>query len=64
VYLLHDGTFLKGKIIAAYQTYDDGVQLDPEMRVISDMRELTEKDFPESKVHIGDDGIITYLQTR
>lgn len=64
VYVLHDGTFVNGRIIAAYQTYDDGVLPDPEGRVIQDIRELTEKDFPESNMHIGDDGLITYLQTR
>lgn len=64
VYVLHDGTFISGRIIAAYQSYEDGVQPDPDGRVIQDIRELTEKDFPESNLHIGDDGLITYLQTR
>lgn len=55
------GEFLGGRIIPTYQSYDSGVQLDPDNRVINVIRELTKKDFPESEIQIDDNGLIIYL---
>lgn len=55
------GNFFKAQIIPTYQTYATGVRVDPQKQVIKKIQELTKKDFPESKTHIDDDGIITYL---
>lgn len=55
------GNFYKAQITATYQTYNTGVQVDPEKRVIKIIQDLTKKDFPESLVHIDDNGLITYL---
>lgn len=59
-----NGEFLFAQITPAYQTYNEGLQIDTSGKVIRTIRELTEKDFPENPVRIGDDGLITYLQTR
>lgn len=61
VYVNRSGEFLKAQIIPTYQTYTDGVQVDPQRRVIRLMRELKEKDFPESPLQIDDNGLIIYL---
>jgi Bacterial capsule synthesis protein PGA_cap len=55
------GEFLKGEIIPTYQTYGEGVQIDPEKRVTKIIQALTKKDFPETPLRIGENGIITYL---
>jgi poly-gamma-glutamate capsule biosynthesis protein CapA/YwtB (metallophosphatase superfamily) len=55
------GKFLTGKIIPTYQTYGAGVQIDSEKRVIKIIQELTKKDFPETPLRIGENGIITYI---
>ena len=61
VYVNRSGEFLMGQIIPTYQTHADGVQVDPQRRVIRLMRELKEKDFPESPLQIDDNGLIIYL---
>ncbi|HEX5172057.1 MAG TPA: CapA family protein [Cyclobacteriaceae bacterium] len=61
LYVGKDGEFYKGEIVPTYQTYDTGVRVDAEKRVISVIRELTKKDFPESEIQIDDNGLITYL---
>lgn len=61
LYTTRNGEFLKGEITPTFQTYEAGVQIDPEKRVIRKMQELSKKDFPESPVQIDDNGLITYL---
>jgi hypothetical protein len=55
------GKFYYGKIIPTYQTYETGVSIDPQNQVIKKIKELTEKDFPESQIRIDENGLITYL---
>ena len=55
------GKFIHGKIIPTYQTYETGVRIDPQNQVIKLIQELTKKDFPESQIHIDENGLITYL---
>lgn len=61
LYVNKKGEFIKGKIVPTYQTYETGVRVDPEKKVINLMRDLTKKDFPESLIQIDDNGLITYL---
>jgi hypothetical protein len=61
VYTDSKGKFFKGEIVATYQSYETGVRLDPEKQVIRIIRELTKKDFPETKIQIDEHGLITYL---
>jgi hypothetical protein len=61
VFTTKDGKFLKGEITPTFQTYEAGVRIDPEKRVIRKIQELSKKDFPESPVHVDDNGLITYL---
>jgi hypothetical protein len=56
-----DGKFYKAQITPTYQSYETGVKIDPEKKVIYKIQELTKKDFPESQVQIDDNGLITYL---
>jgi poly-gamma-glutamate capsule biosynthesis protein CapA/YwtB (metallophosphatase superfamily) len=55
------GVFLHGEITATYQVYGVGVKIDPNKQVIKKIKELSQKDFPESTIGIDDNGIITYL---
>jgi poly-gamma-glutamate capsule biosynthesis protein CapA/YwtB (metallophosphatase superfamily) len=55
------GKFYQAQITPTYQTYGTGVKVDPQKQVIRKIQELTKKDFPESRVHIDDNGLITYL---
>jgi poly-gamma-glutamate capsule biosynthesis protein CapA/YwtB (metallophosphatase superfamily) len=61
IYTDTTGKFLKGKIIPTYQSYETGVRFDAEKQVIGIIRELTKKDFPESAIHIDENGLISYL---
>ena len=61
VFIDKNGKFLKGQITPTYQSYATGVKIDPENQVIKKIQELTKKDFPESPVHIAENGLITYL---
>ncbi|MFO7257488.1 MAG: CapA family protein [Bacteroidota bacterium] len=61
VHVNRSGEFLRAQIIPTYQTYTEGVQPDPQKRVIRLVRELKEKDFPESPLQIDDDGLINYI---
>lgn len=61
VYTDTEGKFLKGEIISTYQTYATGVRVDPAKQVLKKIQELTQKDLPESRTRIDDNGIITYL---
>jgi poly-gamma-glutamate capsule biosynthesis protein CapA/YwtB (metallophosphatase superfamily) len=55
-----DGRFISGRIVPVFQTYNGGVKIDPEKRVIRKIRDLTELDFPESVVTISENGDINY----
>lgn len=61
LYVNKKGEFYKGQITPTYQSYGAGVQIDPEKQVIKKIQELTKKDFPESRIQIDDNGLITYL---
>lgn len=61
VFTDNKGNFYKAQVYPTYQTYEEGVQIDPEKRVIKVIQELSKKDFPESPVRIDDNGLITYL---
>lgn len=61
VFTDRQGSFFKAQITPTYQTYNAGVQIDPEKKVIQIIRDLAKKDFPESSIHIDDNGLITYL---
>ncbi|HEY8938123.1 MAG TPA: CapA family protein [Cyclobacteriaceae bacterium] len=61
VYTDSKGKFYKAKITPTYQTYGTGVRIDPAKRVIRKIKELTEKDFPESTIRIDENGLITYI---
>ena len=61
VYTDPQGKFYKGLIIPTYQSYGTGVRVDPQNQVIKKIQELTKKDFPESKIQIAENGLITYL---
>ncbi|WP_422362258.1 CapA family protein [Reichenbachiella sp.] len=56
-----EGKFLQGQLIPIYQPGAGGPKIDSKKRVISKIRELTKKDFPESNLLIDDSGFITYL---
>lgn len=55
------GEFLKGEITPTIQNHATGVQVDPAKSVIKIIRDLSKKDFPESRIQIDDNGLITYL---
>lgn len=56
-----EGAFLRGQLIPIHQPGAGGPKFDSKKRVISRIKELTEKDFPESNLLIDDSGFITYL---
>lgn len=55
------GKFYYAQITPTIQTYGTGVRIDPQKLVIKIIQDLSKKDFPESPVHIDDNGLITYL---
>ena len=61
VYTTASGEFLKGEVIPTIQSHTTGVQIDAQKSVIKIVKELSEKDFPESEIEIDDNGLITYL---
>lgn len=61
VFTSASGEFLKGEITPTVQTHATGVQVDPAKSVIKIIQDLSKKDFPESRIQIDDNGIITYL---
>lgn len=61
VYTDTTGKFHKAQIIPTFQTYGTGVRIDPEKRVIRTIKELTQKDFPETPIRFDENGIISYL---
>lgn len=61
VYTDPTGKFFHAQLTATYQSYATGVRVDPGKQVIKKIQELTEKDFPDSTIHIDENGLITYL---
>jgi hypothetical protein len=61
LFVSRTGEFYYGEIIPTYQTYETGVRVDSQKRVVTLIRDLTKKDFPESMIQIDDNGLITYL---
>jgi hypothetical protein len=59
VYLNKKGEFLNGRIIAYKQTHLNGLERDSANRVVSRIKYLTETDFPQSGLIIGNGGLIT-----
>jgi poly-gamma-glutamate capsule biosynthesis protein CapA/YwtB (metallophosphatase superfamily) len=55
------GKFYRAQIIPTIQTHATGVRIDEKKLVIQIIRDLTKKDFPETPIHIDDNGLITYL---
>jgi poly-gamma-glutamate capsule biosynthesis protein CapA/YwtB (metallophosphatase superfamily) len=55
------GKFYYAQITPTRQDYGSGVTIDPEKQVIKIIRELSQKDFPESPIQIDENGLITYL---
>ncbi len=53
------GVFLSGKIIPLIQKYKKGPEPDEKKLAIKEISELTSQDFPETKLIISDDGLIS-----
>jgi hypothetical protein len=58
------GEFIEGKIISAIQKNGGIPEIDPSNRVALKIKELTEIDFPESKILIDLEGNIRYIQNQ
>ncbi len=58
------GHFIDGKIISAIQTGGGIPEIDSQHRAALKIKELTENDFPDSKIFIDLEGNIRYLQTQ
>jgi hypothetical protein len=61
VYADRKGEFLKGEITPTIQSQVTGVRIDAAKSVIKIIQDLSKKDFPESRIRIDDNGLITYL---
>lgn len=59
-----EGYFLEGEIISAIQAGAGIPEIDPDNRAALKIKELTETDFPESKIMIDLKGNIRYLQNQ
>ncbi|MFY0626003.1 MAG: CapA family protein [Reichenbachiella sp.] len=57
-----NGKFIEGQIIPIRQLGAGGPKFDPNNQAITLIKELTKKDFPESKLSIEDSGRITYIE--
>lgn len=53
------GEFLNGRLVAFRQTHAEGLIRDTTNKVIARIKALTDADFPESGLVIGEDGIVT-----
>ena len=62
VYVDPDGEFLKGEIISAIQTGLGVPIIDSKNRAAALIKSLTEEDFQEAEILIGDSGVITYIK--
>ncbi len=56
------GKFQSARIISTYQESGKGVKLDSQKRVLKIIQNLTKQDFPEVKLQISDDGIVTLAE--
>lgn len=56
----HEGRFITGRVIPAYQIKGEGVRYDSQGRVIKKIRELMSLDFPDSLLSLTEDGVIIY----
>ena len=61
IYTDGEGRFLKGELISTYQPGAGGARFDAQNRAALKAKELTQKDFPESRLRIDDSGFIFYL---
>lgn len=57
-----EGNFVEGRIHAIEQGWGRGPRLDQQRRVIAEIQELTTADFPNTKLKIATDGLITKNQ--
>lgn len=57
-----EGEFCGGRIVPALQGYGSGPRLDTSGMVIREIKTLSRKDFPESKLVVGDDGELSVIQ--
>jgi hypothetical protein len=62
VWINEDGSFIKGKIISAVQKGAGVPEIDINHRAAQKIKELTDSDFPESKILIDPEGNIRYIQ--
>ncbi|WP_375580427.1 CapA family protein [Marivirga tractuosa] len=62
VWITEDGSFVKGKIISAAQKGAGVPEIDINHAAAQKIKELTEADFPESKILIDPEGNIRYIQ--
>jgi poly-gamma-glutamate capsule biosynthesis protein CapA/YwtB (metallophosphatase superfamily) len=62
VYVSHEGVFQTGEIISAIQTGLGVPIIDDKHRAAGLIRSLTQEDFKEAKIVIGDSGVITYIE--
>ncbi|HET8859740.1 CapA family protein [Marivirga sp.] len=62
IWITEDGSFVKGKIISAVQKGAGIPELDENHAAAQKIKELTEADFPESKILIDPEGNIRYIQ--
>ncbi len=53
------GKFLKANIISTYQLRFQPPLIDPDKRVLKVIQNLTKTDFPEVKINISDEGVVT-----
>ncbi len=58
----YTGKFLSGRIIPVYQSWDGGVRIDLNRRVITKIRELLAADFPDAVIAVNVTGEIYYKQ--
>ncbi|MEI6123609.1 MAG: CapA family protein [Bacteroidota bacterium] len=54
-----NGKFLKAQIISTYQLKYQPPLIDPDKRVLKVIQNLTKLDFPEVKINISDQGVVT-----
>ena len=59
IYTTPSGEFVHGEITPVYQQKTHGPKIDPQARATKKLKELSEADFPESKLRIGEDGFIS-----
>lgn len=62
IWVTEDGSFVKGKIISAVQKGAGVPEIDVNHGAAQKIKELTEADFPESKILIDPEGNIRYIQ--